>query len=795
MTEISAPSPHARTPVLIGVGQFSERIDAADDRQRSPAELAAEAARAALNDSKTDSTALAAAIDTIATTRQLENSNPTAQAPLGRLSNLPYSIAKRIGANPKRAVLEVVGGQSPQHLVNEFAHEISEGRADVVLLAGAEAISTQRHVQDQHPKACFNETPDGPLEDRGYGLGALLSRQAQTHGLIGMPSYHALLDNARRARLKRSLADYRLDMGRLFAPFTKVASSNPHAAAPLERSAGELATPSPHNRPIADPYLHYLVSRDQVNQAAAVILTSVERARQLGVSPECWVFLHGHADLVERSLLERADLAAYPAAGACVREALRVAGIGLDEIAAFDLYSCFPITVWSVCDAVGLAEDDPRGLTLTGGLPFFGAPGNNYAMHAIADAVQRARRQPGDYVLVGANGGMLSKYSVGIYSTRPTPRAWVQDASARLQQELDTAPSPGIAVSPEGWATVETYTLIHTKHAPPTSVVVARLESGGQRFLANIDPRDTAALKLLQDGEPFGQRLYAHATARGNRILSSPDLLGHLYPTSPPVLREDYQFIKIHRNGHVLELTINRPDVRNALHLPCNDELDHAFTAFFADPELWVAILTGAGDKAFCAGNDLVYTASGKPMWIPLNGFAGLTSRRGMTKPVIAAINGFAMGGGFEIALACHLIVADASARFALSEVKVGLFAGAGGLIRLPRSIPPKKAYELILTGRQMDAAEALTLGVVNQVVEAGQALKGARALAAQIVQGSPTSIRLSLQVMNETQAMADPLDAVLHPTQAVDELLASHDAWEGMRAFAEKRAPNWKNR
>jgi len=795
MTEVPAPLPAPRTPVLIGVGQFSERLDEAGYQQRSPAELAAQAARAALDDSGTDASALAAAIDTIAVTRQFENSTPTAQAPLGCSTNLPRSIGKRIGANPQRAVLEVTGGQSPQHLVNEFAHEIAEGRAGVVLLAGAEAISTQRHFQDKQPRPDFSESPDGSLEDRGYGLGALLSRQAQTHGLTGMPGYHGLLDNARRARLKRSLADYRLDMGRLFAPFTRIAATNPHAAAPLERSAEELATPSARNRPIADPYLRDLVARDQVNQSAAVILTSVERARQLGIAPERWVFLHGHADLAERALLERTDLGAYPAAGACVREALRVAGIALDEIAAFDLYSCFPIAVSSVCDALELAEDDPRGLTLTGGLPFFGGPGNNYSMHAIAEAVQRARRQPGDYVLVGANGGMLSKYSVGIYSARPTSHAWVPDASARLQQELDAVPSPGLTVSADGWATLETYTLIHHKDGPPTGVVIARLESDGRRFFANIDHRDPVAMQLLQDGEPFGQRLYAHATAQGNRLLSSPDVLLRLYPSAPPGLREDYEFIKVHRNRHVLEITINRPEVRNALHPPCNDELDHAFTAFFADPELWVAILTGAGDKAFCAGNDLVYTASGKPMWIPLNGFAGLTSRRAMTKPVIAAVNGFAMGGGFEIALACHLMVADASARFALSEVKVGLFAGAGGLIRLPRSIPPKKACELILTGRQMDAAEALTLGVVNQVVQAGQALEGARALAAQIVQGSPTSIRLSLQVMNETQAMADPLDAVLHPTQAVDELLASHDAWEGMRAFAEKRAPDWKNR
>ena len=176
-----------------------------------------------------------------------------------------------------------------------------------------------------------------------------------------------------------------------------------------------------------------------------------------------------------------------------------------------------------------------------------------------------------------------------------------------------------------------------------------------------------------------------------------------------------------------------------------------------------MAILTGAGDKAFSAGNDLVYSASGKPMWVPQNGFAGLTSRRDMPKPVIAAVNGFAMGGGTEIALACHLVVADATAQFALSEVKVGLIAGAGGLIRLPRTVPQKVATEMILTGRRITAAEALGYGLVNRVTEAGQALDGARALAAEILDGSPTSVRLSLRVMAETRGIPDVIDAVTY--------------------------------
>jgi acetyl-CoA C-acetyltransferase len=226
-----------------------------------------------------------------------------------------------------------------------------------------------------------------------------------------------------------------------------------------------------------------------------------------------------------------------------------------------------------------------------------------------------------------------------------------------------------------------------------------------------------------------------------------------------------------------------------------NEELDHVFDCYFADEELWVAILTGAGDKAFCSGNDLVYSASGKPLWVPKNGFAGLTSRRGMPKPVIAAVNGFAMGGGCEIALACHLVVADETAQFALSEVKVGLIAGAGGLVRLPRSIPQKTATEMILTGRRITADEALRHGLVNRVVPAGTALDGARALAREIVEVSPTSVRTSLEIMEQTRLVPDPVDAIIDHSDALDDLVLSEDMREGLAAFAEKRPPRWRNR
>ncbi|MFI7166298.1 enoyl-CoA hydratase-related protein [Rhodococcus erythropolis] len=271
--------------------------------------------------------------------------------------------------------------------------------------------------------------------------------------------------------------------------------------------------------------------------------------------------------------------------------------------------------------------------------------------------------------------------------------------------------------------------------------------------------------------------------------------MNELHPPQAPRLRDDYEHVLVHRDGHRLEITINRPQARNALFPPAHEELDEIFDAYFADPNLWVAIITGAGDQSFSAGNDLIYSASGKPNYIPTTGFAGLTSRRGMNKPVIAAVNGFAMGGGLETALACHLVVVDENAQLALSEVKVGLFAGAGGVVRLPRMIPPKLANELIFTGRRMGAQEALGHGLANRIAPAGKALQIARKLADEIIVNSPTSVRLSLEMMEQTQGIADVIDAVTARTTAVDDLMTSEDMIEGLTAFAQKRPPHWHNR
>ncbi|MBF2755687.1 MAG: enoyl-CoA hydratase/isomerase family protein [Gammaproteobacteria bacterium AqS3] len=256
------------------------------------------------------------------------------------------------------------------------------------------------------------------------------------------------------------------------------------------------------------------------------------------------------------------------------------------------------------------------------------------------------------------------------------------------------------------------------------------------------------------------------------------------------------EFCTVEDRERIRIVTINRPERMNALHPPANRELAEAFDEFAASEELWVAIITGAGDRAFSAGNDLRHQAEGGDMsGQPATGFGGLTSRYDLDKPVIAAVNGVAMGGGFEIALACDLIIASDNARFALPEPRVGLAALAGGLHRLPRQIGMKRALGMMLTGRHVMADEGQELGFVNQVVPQDQLLQTALDWAGQILECSPMSVRATKQAAYQGLSEPDLEKAISARYPAVKALYESEDFIEGPRAFAEKRPPEWKGR
>jgi acetyl-CoA C-acetyltransferase len=454
-------------------------------------------------------------------------------------------------------------------------------------------------------------------------------------------------------------------------------------------------------------------------------------------------------------------------------------------MADIDLYSCFPCAVLIAAEALGV-DWRKRELTVTGGLPFFGGAGNNYSMHAIATIVERLREKPGAFGLVLANGGFLSKEAAGVYSTTPVENWKV--SSADLQAKIDKGPGPTLlAQSTE--ATIESFTVTYQKGAPQRGYVVARTAEG--RILARAETGHRATLEALAQDDPIGKTISVRSEAGVNYIVAA-DKIGAL--AKGAFMARSFRHVEVARHDHVLEVILNRPDQMNALHSAAHFELHEIWDEFERDGDLWVAIVTGAGERAFCSGNDLKATAKGADMTMPSSGFAGLCSRFNREKPVIAAVNGVAMGGGLEIVLACDLAVADEKARFALPEVKVGLFAAAGGVQRLTRQIGRKAATELILTGRHFPADEALALGVVNAVTPAGGARAKAFELAEAILANSPSAVRASKQALNKLEEIEN-LAAAMKANDAIfGRLMRTQDFREGVTAFAEKRSPRWTN-
>jgi enoyl-CoA hydratase len=246
------------------------------------------------------------------------------------------------------------------------------------------------------------------------------------------------------------------------------------------------------------------------------------------------------------------------------------------------------------------------------------------------------------------------------------------------------------------------------------------------------------------------------------------------------------------RRGHVELLTINRPDARNAMNRAAAIALSDALDDCESDDDIWVAVLTGAGDKAFSAGMDLKAFATGE-FPITEKGFGGLT-QRDFPKPLIAAVNGAALAGGFELMLSCDMVVAADHARFGIPEAARGLVAGAGGLIRLPKRVPIAIAYELALTAEPIDASRAFQLGLVNQVVPGADVLDAALDLAGRIAKNAPLAVRTSKSIMKQSAELTEEQAWVIN-NEAFGMIGRSADAMEGAIAFAEKRQPNWQGK
>jgi acetyl-CoA C-acetyltransferase len=292
-------------------------------------------------------------------------------------------------------------------------------------------------------------------------------------------------------------------LGKLYQGFNAVAAKNPLSWFPTERSAQEISTVSAGNRYVGFPYTKFLNSVIQVNMGAAVILTSVAKARELGVANDRMVYLHGCADANDIwNVSERVNYQSSPAVRTMGEKAFTMAGKTIDEIDYFDIYSCFPSAVQIACDELGLAHDDARGLTVTGGLPYFGGPGNNYVMHSIATMMNVLRGNPGKFGLLNANGWFITKHSLGIYSTKPLEEDWRREPPADYQQAILDEIHPAFTESPNGSATIETYTVLHGREGVQRALVIGLLEDG-TRFIAET-PGDEKTLLQMMDREMLG---------------------------------------------------------------------------------------------------------------------------------------------------------------------------------------------------------------------------------------------------------------------------------------------------
>jgi acetyl-CoA C-acetyltransferase len=572
-----------KTPILVGVGQVTAPVPNDLSNATSPQDLAAAAATIALNDALS-AEQLADKIDVIAAVRTFADTSPQWSCPFGTSNNMPRSIALRIGADPAQAIYSSASGTMPQNLVNEFMVKLADGEADLVLLAGGETIASIKAALRADAKPDWSEEVEGELKDRGAMVGKMLTQLESSHRCVGGPPPYALLENARRANRGESIGDYAAAIGKLFQPFSKVANANPYAMFPEHMSADEIVQETKRNSYISFPFTRAMVAKDGVNQAAALLLTTVGKAKEFGIPESKWVYLHGYAEASEKRLLERENLAGSLALELAYKHALKCASISIDDVDFIDIYSCFPIAVYAVCDALGLSPDDPRGLTLTGGLPFFGGPGNNYSMHAIAELAEKLRAKEGSIGLVGANGGVLSKQSIGIYSCTPKVGGWQTCSSEALQCEVDATPSVSIDYSPDGAATIESYTVVFTRGEPDYAIVIGRLESSGARFIANNFDGDSETLTLMLGSEMVGKPIHVVSKGYGNRFAMSEEKLEEWLPSKPTTFRDSYEFCLVERNGRILEVTINRPQAYNCLTPEANAELEEIFDLFIEGP-------------------------------------------------------------------------------------------------------------------------------------------------------------------------------------------------------------------
>jgi len=423
-------------------------------------------------------------------------------------------VAERLGIAPAEHALTAIGGNGPQTVAAATAAEIAAGTLDVALVAGAECTWTRLAARRDpaRPVLSWATQPAGTTAPVMLGTErAPVTDTELARGLDRPRNVFPLFENARRAASGESIDAHQARLARLWARFSEVAASNPYAWSATAYTPEEIETIAPDNRMIAFPYPKRMNANDRVDMGAALILCSLEAARQAGVADDNLVFPVAAADANDHWFLShRRDLHSSPALAATTSAVLEAAASGVDDIDHLDLYSCFPCAVQLAATALGIDVDDPdRPLTVTGGLGFAGGPGNNYVTHSLATMAGLLRAQPGAMGLVTGLGWYVTKHSAGLWSSAPG-RAPFRHVSPQAQVDATEQRTP--ATDAEGDVTVETYTVVHDRVGEPSLGIVALLDDEGRRAWGNTTDADT--LVELEVREGCGRLAKLHADGR-----------------------------------------------------------------------------------------------------------------------------------------------------------------------------------------------------------------------------------------------------------------------------------------
>jgi acetyl-CoA C-acetyltransferase len=474
-------------PVIVGTGQFSQRVPAAE--AKPPIELLEVAAQAAETDAAARQSLLTH-IDVVA----------VVQIGSWRYPDPGALLARRLGIAPSATAVSTVGGNSPQLLVNEFAERIQRGELDVVLIGGAESMHTRwRARREPRVELTWDGGDDAPCEwvigDDRPGA----SDYEMAHMAVAPTMVYPLFETALRFDAGRDVEEHQRHVSELWATFSEVAASNPYAWSQDRWSPEDIRTVSPDNRLVCAPYPKRMCANIDVDQAAALLLTSYGAARDRGVADDRMIFVHAAAEAHDHWFVtERDTLTSSPAMEACFTDTLVAAEMHVDDIAAFDLYSCFPSAVQLAMRALGLkgaAGGDSRPLTTTGGLGFAGGPVNNYPTHGIAQMVDLLRRSPQETGMTTALGWYATKHAAAVWSAQPPAGGFRRVAHTTTQARVDALPARTPAGMVDGSAVIEATSVAVERDGTPSVGIVSAITSDGLRALANA--REPAVLRSM----------------------------------------------------------------------------------------------------------------------------------------------------------------------------------------------------------------------------------------------------------------------------------------------------------